>query len=251
MYHRRRITRAFAGPAPHGDETAGATRISNVVVNGGKRVELTDAPLQEFKARFTATDPSGIASGDMYLYKGSYDTPDAVLYGTWPATCTEVSATTSTCEAHFAYIQPRWALGRNSFAGTWKLAAWAESADRTGHVDLHAAKSVSVVRDATLTVNAAPEPVAKGKTLTVTGKLARADWETRGGYHGYTGQKVKLQFRKKGTSTYTTVKTITTDSSGALKTTVKASTDGYWRYTFASTSTTAPATASGDYVDVR
>ncbi|MFI2425903.1 hypothetical protein ACH5A7_17665 [Streptomyces sp. NPDC018955] len=247
----RVITRAFAGPASHGDETAGATRISNVVVNEGKRVELTDAPLQEFKARFTATDPSGIASGDMYLYKGSYDTPDAVLYGTWPATCTEASATTSTCEAHFAYIQPRWSLGRNSFAGTWKLAAWAESADRTGHVDLHAAKSVPVVRDATLTVNAAPEPVAKGKTLTVTGKLARADWETRGGYHGYTGQKVKLQFRKKGTSTYTTVKTITTDSSGALKTTVKASTDGYWRYTFAGTSTTAPATASGDYVDVR
>ncbi|WP_234443267.1 hypothetical protein [Streptomyces cellulosae] len=248
---RRTIVRAFAGPAPRSDETVGATRISNVVVNGGKRVELTDAPLQEFMAKFTATDTSGIASGDMYLYKGSYDTPDAVLYGTWPATCTTVSATTSTCQAHFAYIQPRWTLGRNSLAGTWKVAAWAESADGIGHVDLHAAKSVSVLRDATLTANAAPEPVAKGKTLTVTGKLSRADWETRGGYHGYAGQKVKLQFRKKGTSTYTTVKTVTTSSTGTLKTTAKASTDGYWRYTFAGTSTTAPATASGDYVDVR
>ncbi|ULR52236.1 hypothetical protein [Streptomyces deccanensis] len=247
----RTITRAFAGPAPHGDETVGATRISNVVVNGGKQVWLTDQPLQHFKAKFTATDPSGIASGDMYLYKGSYDTPDAVLYGTWPGECAKVSATTSTCEVQFAYIQPRWNLGRNSLAGTWKLAAWAESADGTGHVDLHAAKSALVVRDATLSANAAPEPVAKGKTLTVTGKLARADWETRGGYHGYSGQKVKLQFRKKGTSTYTTVKTITTDGSGKLKTTAKASTDGYWRYTFAGTSTTTPATAPGDYVDVR
>ncbi|MEU6009561.1 hypothetical protein [Streptomyces sp. NPDC047453] len=62
---------------------------------------------------------------------------------------------------------------------------------------------------------------------------------------------MKLQFRKKGTSTYTTVKTVTTSSSGNLKTTVKASTDGYWRYTFAGTSTTASATAGGDYVDVR
>lgn len=248
---RRTIARAFAGPATQGDETLGATRISNVVVNGGKRVELTDAPLQEFRAKFTATDPSGIRGGDMYLYKGSYDTPDAVLYGTWPAACTKVSATTSTCEAHFAYIQPRWALGRNSLAGTWKLAAWAESADGTSHVDLHAAKSVPVLRDATLTVNAAPEPVAKGKTLTITGKLSRADWETLGGYHGYSGQKVKLQFRKKGTSTYTTVKTVTTSSSGSLKTTAKASADGYWRYTFAGSSTTAPITTAGDYVDVR
>ncbi|MFC9843999.1 hypothetical protein ACFWFF_16735 [Streptomyces sp. NPDC060223] len=248
---RRTIARAFAGPATQGDETVGATRISNAVVNGGKRVELTDEPLQEFKAKFTATDPSGIAGGDMYLYKGSYDAPDAVLYGTGPAGCTKVSATTSTCEAQFAYIQPRWALGRNSLAGTWKLAAWAESADGTGHVDLHAAKPVPVVRDATLTANAAPEPVAKGKTLTITGKLSRADWETLGGYHGYAGQKVNLQFRKKGTSTYKTVKTVTTSSSGSLKTTVKASADGYWRYTFAGSSTTAPVTSSGDYVDVR
>ncbi|MGW3628916.1 hypothetical protein ACWD7F_01910 [Streptomyces sp. NPDC005122] len=248
---RRTITRAFAGPATRGDETVGATRVSNVVVNGGKQVELTDAPLQEFKAKFTATDPSGIAGGDVYLYKGSYDTPDAVLYGTWPATCTKVNTSTSTCEAHFAYIQPRWMLGRNALAGTWKLAAWAESADGTGHVDLHAAKSVPVVRDATLTANAAPEPVSKGKTLTITGKLSRADWETLGGYHGYAGQKVKLQFRKKGASTYTTVKTVTTSSSGSLKTTAKASADGYWRYTFAGSSTTAPVTTSGDYVDVR
>ncbi|MFE7030299.1 hypothetical protein ACFU9Y_08300 [Streptomyces sp. NPDC057621] len=248
---RRTVTRAFAGPAPQGDETVGATRVSNVVVNGGKAVELTDQPLQEFTAKFTATDPSGIAGGDMYLYKGSYDTPDAVIHGSWAATCTKTNATTSTCETQFAYIQPRGLLGRNSLAGTWKVAAWAESADGKSRTDVHAAKTVPVLRDAKLTANAAPEPVTKGKTLTVTGKLSRVDWETRGGYHGYSAQKVKLQFRKKGASAYTTVKTVTTDSSGNLKTTVKASTDGYWRYSFTATSTTAAANATGDYVDVR
>ncbi|WP_413758531.1 hypothetical protein [Streptomyces sp. MMBL 11-3] len=248
---RRTVTRAFAGPAPQGDETVGATRVSGVVVNGGKAVELSDQPLQEFTAKFTATDPSGIAGGDMYLYKGSYDTPDAVLHGTWSAVCTKADATTSTCEAQFAYIEPRWTLGRNSLAGTWKVAAWADSADGRGHADLHAAKTVSVLRDAKLTANAAPEPVAKGKTLTVTGKLTRANWEAAGGYLGYSAQPVKLQFRKKGTSTYTTVKTVTTDGSGSLKTTVKASTDGYWRYSFAASSTTASVNATGDYVDVR
>jgi hypothetical protein len=110
---------------------------------------------------------------------------------------------------------------------------------------------VPVLRDAALTVNASPEPVAKNKTLTVTGKLSRADWETLGGFHGYVGQKVRLQFRKKGATTYTTVKTVTTNSTGNLKTTVKATTDGYWRYSFAGSTTTATATAGGDYVDVR
>ncbi|WP_326667279.1 hypothetical protein [Streptomyces canus] len=247
----RTLVRAFAGPARQGDETVGSTRISNVVVNGGKPVRLHDQPLQEFTAKFTATDPSGIASGDMYLYKGSYDAPSAVLYGTWPASCTKVDATTATCTAQFAYIQPRWNFGRNALAGTWNAAAWAESADGGGYTDRHAVKSVPVLRDAALTVNASPEPVAKNKTLSVTGRLSRADWETLGGFHGYVGQKVQLQFRKKGATTYTTVKTVTTNSTGNLKTTVKATTDGYWRYSFAGSTTTATATAGGDYVDVR
>ncbi|MFF1814612.1 hypothetical protein ACFVXW_36880, partial [Streptomyces sp. NPDC058251] len=42
-----------------------------------------------------------------------------------------------------------------------------------------------------------------GRTVTVTGKLSRANWEDNL-YHGYTGQSVKLQFRKKGSDTYTT-----------------------------------------------
>ncbi|POX50899.1 hypothetical protein [Streptomyces sp. Ru72] len=247
----RTVERAFAGPVPQGDEVVGSTRISNIVVNGGKPVELSDQPLQEFKAKFTATDPSGIAGGDMYLYRGSYATPDAVLYSPWRATCTKVNATTATCEAQFAYIHPRWTLGRNSLADTWKFAAWAESADGTGHIDLHAAKTLPVLRDALLTANATPEPVTRGKPLTVTGKLSRTDWETLGGYHGYAGQKAQLQFRKAGASTYTTVKTVATDSYGNLKTAVTASEDGYWRYTFAGTSTAAPATAGGDFVDVR
>jgi hypothetical protein len=36
-----------------------------------------------------------------------------------------------------------------------------------------------------------------------------------------------------------------------LRTTVAASTDGYWRYAFAGTTTTASAKAAGDYVDTK
>ncbi|MGW3247276.1 hypothetical protein [Streptomyces sp. NPDC001070] len=248
----RTVIRAFGGPAVQGDEQAGTTKISNLVINGGKPVVLTAAELQEFKATFTATDPAGIAEGDLFLYHGSYDAPDGVLFGTWPATCTAQSATTSVCETHLAYIWPRSTLGLNSLAGTWKAAAWAWSKDGTSHTDLHAAKSVLVQRHSKLTANASPEPIAKGRTLTITGTLSQANWQSdTKAYAGYGSQPVRLQFRKKGTTTYTTIKTIKSSSTGALKTTVTASTDGYWRFSFAGTSTTPAVSAGGDYVDVR
>ncbi|MYX35378.1 MULTISPECIES: hypothetical protein [unclassified Streptomyces] len=248
---RRTVIRAFGGPGIQGDEQAGTTKISNLVVNGGKPVVLTTDELQEFKATFTATDPSGIAEGDLFLYHGSYGAPDGVLLGTWPATCTAQSATTSICETQLAYIWPRSTLGLNSLAGTWKVAAWAWSKDGTSHTDLHTAQSVLVQRQSRLTVNASPEPVTKGKTLTVTGTLTQANWQSdTKAYAGYGSQSVRLQFRKKGETTYKTVKTVMSFA-GALKTTVTASADGYWRFSFAGTTTTPAVSAAGDYVDVQ
>ncbi|WP_405736269.1 hypothetical protein [Streptomyces sp. NBC_01537] len=95
-----------------------------------------------------------------------------------------------------------------------------------------------------------PEPVAKGRTITVTGKLTRADWQTHC-FRSYGGRAVKLQFRKAGAGNYSTVKTVRADGAGSLKTTVTASTDGYGRYVFTGTSSTAPVKTTGDFVDVR
>lgn len=109
--------------------------------------------------------------------------------------------------------------------------------------------TMSVVRAARLSINATPEPVTKGKTITVTGVLDRANWET-GKYAGYTQQKVALQFKPAGGS-YKTVKTITSASKGAVKTSVTATKDGCYRYTFAGTATTAKKTSTPDCIDVR
>jgi len=49
---------------------------------------------------------------------------------------------------------------------------------------------------------------------------------------------VKLQYRPKNSSAYTALKSVTTSSTGALKTAVKASADGYYRCSFPGTSTT-------------
>ncbi|CAM5713691.1 hypothetical protein [Streptomyces hirsutus] len=184
-----------------------------------------------------------------YLYKGSYDEPVNLLFGEYAATCTATSSTTANCSGKID-IYPADGELINSDAGTWKAGALALDYVTEEFADEGGLGSTLLQRTSKLTVNAAPEPVKKGKTITVTGKLSRANWETNK-YAGYTNQSVKLQFRKKSSSTYTTVKTIKTNSTGNLKTTVTASVDGYYRFNFEGTSTTPAIKAAGDFVDVK
>ncbi|MGW4568200.1 hypothetical protein ACWEN3_39515 [Streptomyces sp. NPDC004561] len=67
----------------------------------------------------------------------------------------------------------------------------------------------------------------------------------------FTAQKVALQLKKSGASTYTTVTMVTTDSAGKLKTTTTANASGTWRWHFAGTGTTSSATAAGDGVALK
>ncbi|MFC8591210.1 DUF5707 domain-containing protein [Streptomyces atroolivaceus] len=226
--------------------------ISKVVVNGGKDIVLGTTASKKISVSITASHPSGIADGYVDLWHGSdveTDVDGWVMPNEDAATCTNSSATTATCKMTITIV-PGEDLYKNALAGTWHVTAGALAGDQSSVAwnDYHS--KARVQRLSKVTVNASPEPVKKGKTLTVTGKLSRANWET-GTYKGYAAQAVKLQFRKKTSSTYTTVKTIKSSSTGALKTTVKASVDGYWRYSFAGTSTTPTVTAAGDFVDVK
>ncbi|MQY38069.1 hypothetical protein SRB17_60770 [Streptomyces sp. RB17] len=185
-----------------------------------------------------------------FIYKGSSpDTADNVLFGDAPASCTATSSTTASCTG-LIDIYPADDELINSDAGTWNAGALALQYS-TGDSSVQGGLGTTKVqRYSKLTVNAGPEPITKGKTLTITGKLSRANWEDHQ-YHGYTNQSVQLQFRKYGSSTYTTLKTIKSDSTGNLKTTATASVDGYWRFSFAGTTTTPAVNATGDFVDVR
>ncbi|MFF0160096.1 calcium-binding protein [Streptomyces sp. NPDC005263] len=233
-----------------------APTVSNVTVNAGKNIVLGTTVAKTVNVSLTASHPSGIEDAYIDLWHGAnLDNIDGYLPPSEDAaSCTATSATTSKCKLTIT-ITPgadddgEGELYANSLAGTWHVTAAVLSQD--GEIywnDFY--KTQKVQRLSKLTVNASPEPVKKGKTITVTGKLSRANWEDRK-YHGYTGQPVKLQFRKKNSNTYTTVKTIKTNSTGNLSTTVKASVDGYFRYSFAGTSTTPAVNATGDFVDVR
>ncbi|MGW1542911.1 hypothetical protein ACWCPM_22170 [Streptomyces sp. NPDC002309] len=195
------------------------------------------------------------------LYRGSLTAPTSVvLAGVKPATCAVDTATTAICTGKVDFY-PRADL-LNSDAGTWKGAAAAiayngqdpEGFDfdvtKVGYAEKGDLGTTLIQRASTLTVDATPEPVKKGKPLTVTGKLSIANWET-GKYLGYVNQSVALQYRKKDVTTYSNVKGVKTNSKGELRTTVTASADGYYRFTFKGKTSVPAVNASGDYVDVQ
>lgn len=101
-----------------------------------------------------------------------------------------------------------------------------------------------------------PEPVKKGKYVTVKGTLQRADWN-KGKYvaYGAKSQRVKIQFKAKGTSTYKTVKTVTLGKKSAIKTKIKVAgsvgKDGTYRLFYAGNGTSGSSVSVSDYVDVK
>ncbi|GAA3864937.1 hypothetical protein GCM10023084_17500 [Streptomyces lacrimifluminis] len=197
-----------------------------------------------------------------YLYKGAFAKPDDVILGEKAGTCTATSTTTANCKANLDIYPAGGDLTNTDAGAVWKAGGRAiafngqdpEGEDfdpsKVGVAQQSDLGTTTVRRLSKLTVNATPEPVVKDKTITVTGKLTRANWDGPN-YTGYASQPVQLQFRKNGTSAYTVVKTIRTTTQGDLKTTVKATADGYFRYVFAGTATTVGASAAADFIDVK
>ena len=113
----------------------------------------------------------------------------------------------------------------------------------------------SLLRRATFgsTFNASPEPVKKGKKITLTATLKRINWKSADvqNYIAFTKVKVDVQFKADGESGYSTVRTATSGAGGKVSTTVKVTKTGRWRLVSAGTSTTATATSGSDAVKVR
>ncbi|MFE4703322.1 hypothetical protein ACFRIC_40300 [Streptomyces sp. NPDC056738] len=240
---------------------------SNVKVNNGKPIVVGTTHWVSVPVTFSVKHAASVDITaddfllDLELYHGDfYETVD-YLYGDDAPSCTVTSSTAATCKATID-VYPQYGDLRNDEAGTWRAAGVAialkgidpvdKNADwsKVGYTDQGALATTKLQRYSKLTANAAPEPVTKGTPVTVTGLLSRANWDT-GTYTGYTAQPVQLQFRKKTSNTYTTLKTGTSYSKGLLKTTTTATVDGYFRYSFAGTSTTPAVNAAGDYVDVK
>jgi len=236
---------AFAVPAAHAAETP--ITYSNVVVNGGQPIYLGTTATKTVTVTFTVTHTNKLSYAEADLYRGSSVSPANVMVGDAAATCTTVDATTATCVqkivADPAYLTDKYD------ATTWSLMVMGQDSDENliGKGGLAPTK---VQRASKLTTDAAPEPVKKGKTITVKGTLTRASW-TGGKYVAMANQTVSLQFKAAGASSYTTLKTVTSSSTGALSTTTTATVDGAYRYSYAGINTTHGTSATGDSVDVQ
>ncbi|MGW7379055.1 calcium-binding protein [Streptomyces sp. NPDC054794] len=241
---------ALAVSPADADSGSGDTQVLKVVVNNGKAVVLGATGTKTFTLSITASDNSGIKDAFGWVYHGSFDNPDghAGPGSDTPMSCSPDprSESTSICTTDITVgpLTPH----TNATAGTWHV--WTSvDANDFDYVNKDSAGTFLMKRAAKLTADASPEPVAKGKVITVKGALTRANWDN-GTNGGYVGKPAQLQFRKAGTTTYTTVTTVTSGVGGALKATAKATVDGYWRWSFAGSSTTGSATSPADFVDV-
>lgn len=251
---------AVTAPTAHAADTHTGISVSNVVINKGKPVVVGTTNEQVVPMSFRYSLPAGWSTAHPglyevtpYLYNGTSAAKGAQYNGPYPTDglCHAVTDRIADCTAVMRFWPDQ--MRSNSDATTWKIGAvtrlYVPNRPMKAEEFKALAGGVQIRRWAKATVNASPEPVKKGKTLTVTGTLTRADWVK----HKYTGvaeASVQLQFRKKGAAAYSTVKTVKSSSTGSLKTTVTASADGYWRWNFGGWHTTGAAVSPVDYVDV-
>jgi hypothetical protein len=95
--------------------------------------------------------------------------------------------------------------------------------------------------------NASPEPVKKGKTITVKGQLFRyMDKELPG-----PNAPVSIYFQAKGSSKWTQMATVKTASNGWFSKTFKATQDGTWRAAYNGSAAYLASNKPTDYVDVQ
>ncbi|MET9952931.1 hypothetical protein ABZ135_15450 [Streptomyces sp. NPDC006339] len=244
------VTRAFAGPAPATALRGGALAVSGVTVNNGASLVAPQTGSATFPARFVVNSASGVESAVVTLHHGSYDRPDGLLSA--PATCTRRSTTTYyDCTAQFTVSGPE--LGLNKLVGTWSAGVLVQGTDRAAQYQGPAPAGGILIRRASALslTSVTPQPVTRGGTLTVNGRLTGAAWEY-GAQNGLAGQKVELQFKKAGTGTaWSVVATGLTGSTGAVTIKRAAWNDGSWRLVYGGSATSTWAPSPADYVDVR
>jgi hypothetical protein len=252
---------ALAVPSAQASTTAEVPpTVSDVVVNDGKPIVAGTGSVT-FKVSLNASHSTGIKGGWIEVYRSmsSRFVVDDINGASW-LDCTPLSATTSHCESTMTVTvvgsdipegdhEPLNVLSSNRQAGSWAVTVGAVAGDESRYWN-ETYTTHKVLRKSVLTVNASPEPIRKGRTLTVTGRLTRADWEKKT-YVALANQYVKLQYKRSGATGWTTLKTIKSSSTGALKTTTTATYDGSYRYVYAGATTTSAVTSREDAVDVQ
>ncbi|WP_203987367.1 hypothetical protein [Sphaerisporangium rufum] len=147
--------------------------------------------------------------------------------------------------------EQKWAGARTftraDAAGRWKVTSKATSVVGTAIGERWF--QVRQVRDTDIRgFNASPEPVRRGGTLTLDGRLVI---DGSGGWHAYPRQKVHIAFRARGAAGYERVARAYTDGRGHFTARVTAKAAGWWRAEYDGSSRAHKAVSDSDQVDVR
>ncbi|MFJ9601078.1 hypothetical protein [Streptomyces althioticus] len=229
----------------------GGVSFSNVKVNGGKPIVIGVKEEVVVHATYRMTtklkhDPGVV----VFPYRGSLESGDQLWNTIENSDCKVVNRAKGICDyEEWLYIDPRHYDFGNEDAGAWKTAGRVWLAGDKHDID-DVKVPLQVKRATRVTVNASPEPVRQGRTLTVTGKVTRANWDTHT-YQAYAGRTVSLQFKAAGAKAYTTVRKVKSNKTGVLRTTVKATRSGTWRWVYYGNTTSGAKASAGDYVVVR
>ncbi|MFC4908550.1 hypothetical protein [Actinomadura gamaensis] len=95
--------------------------------------------------------------------------------------------------------------------------------------------------------DAGPEPVKKGRTLTVKGRITKYTGRTLPG----AGAVLKIYFKPRGSAKWKAMASVKADRNGWFTKAFKASADGTWAAAYAGSGAYMGDWSEGDYVDVR
>ncbi|MGW4906038.1 DUF1153 domain-containing protein [Streptomyces sp. NPDC004270] len=199
----------LAAPAASAAPSTPDLKFTGIKVNNGKAIVVGTTKSVSVPVTYTLTRPVDVnVDGDssfagVILYRGTLKSVGNIVGPDDLPTCTTTATTdttvTATCSEKIVFY-PEDGLLSAADATTWKAGGFYSYIDGTVSDDFLSSSSGTAIwgnlgtaqlqRAAKLTADASPEPVAKGKTITVKGKLTRADWDAAA-YKGYQGEPGK------------------------------------------------------------
>ncbi|RFU43541.1 hypothetical protein DZF91_00665 [Actinomadura logoneensis] len=129
-----------------------------------------------------------------------------------------------------------------SFSGGAGIGGTLDEPSGTSHLFVDAKYKTAIS-----SFNASPEPVKKGRTLTVKGRITKqaAKWQPGA------GATLTVYFKPSGSSKWKAMGTTKADRNGWFTKGFKASADGTWAAAYAGSPSYLGVWSTGDYVDVR
>lgn len=176
-------------------------------------------------------------------------------YETWPSSATQTVLLEQSPDGQTGWrkvastsfqaeVRRSFGIGLATKGGWFRLrsvgsSAYAESVSRTFHVTRTSTRVLSV--------DATPEPIAKGGVVTVRGTVQH----DQGGWKPLANQPVQLRFAAWGSKTWKTVAWGHTNAAGQTALKARTSVDGTYTLVYVGDATHFDAAGKGDFVDVR